>query len=119
MTPVQTHTGALTRPARHPLGSALGKQSSYCPSPLTRCTHPENPMPHLRRWYALILLPMLLVGSAARPAPAPGAKLTILLPLGRSAYQTNEWIDVSVLREAKDALQKGNLVLTLNGADGS
>ena len=32
-------------------------------------------------------------------APAPAAKLTILLPLGRNAYQTNEWIDVSIVRD--------------------
>ena len=32
----------------------------------------------------------------AFPAALPAAELQILLPLGRTAYQTNEWIDVSV-----------------------
>src|SRR5688572_12438694 len=77
-------------------------------------------MRHLRRWHALLILPALLVAlSAARPAQAPGARLTILLPLGRTAYQTNEWIDVSVAREANGALPQSDLVLTLSGADGS
>lgn len=49
-------------------------------------------------------------------AGAADAKPNLLLPLGRTAYQTNEWIDFSVSR---DAPVKGDLVLTLSGADGS
>src|ERR1051326_4054479 len=60
---------------------------------------------------------LLLSGWLLAAAPAPPGKLTILLPLGRTAYQTNEWIDVSVVREGK--LDKGDLLLTLSSADGS
>jgi hypothetical protein len=51
--------------------------------------------------------------------PVSAAKLTITQPLGRSAYQTNEWIDLSVVRSEKGALKKGDLELTVSGADGS
>lgn len=47
-------------------------------------------------------------------------KVQILLPLGRTAYQTNEWIDVSVVRSSADAaLPAENLSLNLASADGS
>src|SRR5262249_47676288 len=53
-------------------------------------------------------------------APAAGAaELKVLLPLGRTAYQTNEWIDVSVVRSAPQALARSDLKLTLAGRDGS
>src|SRR5438477_2394486 len=51
--------------------------------------------------------------------PVSAAKLTITQPLGRSAYQTNEWIDLSVVRSEKGSLKKGDLTLTVSGADGS
>jgi hypothetical protein len=51
--------------------------------------------------------------------PATAAELKILLPLGRTAYQTNEWIDISIVRSAADGLRHGQLELTLTGADGS
>src|SRR5262249_12871093 len=51
--------------------------------------------------------------------PAPAAEVKLLLPLGRTAYQTNEWIDLSVVRRAEAALAKGDLKLTLTGTDGS
>jgi hypothetical protein len=50
---------------------------------------------------------------------APAAELKLLLPLGRTAYQTNEWIDVSVLRQATQPLSGGDLTLHAAGADGS
>jgi len=55
----------------------------------------------------------------ALPAAAHAAKAEILLPLGRTVYQTNEWIDVSVVRSDAQALKSGDLVLTFTGADGS
>src|SRR5437879_4143629 len=61
----------------------------------------------------IALLPALLA------APVGSAQIKILLPLGRVAYQTNEWIDVSVVRTRADGLSKGQLVLTLTGANGS
>src|SRR5579871_2017970 len=50
---------------------------------------------------------------------AGAADIKFLLPLGRSAYQTNEWIDVSVVRSSPQPLPAAPLVLTLTGADGS
>jgi hypothetical protein len=49
----------------------------------------------------------------------PAAEVKLLLPLGRTAYQTNEWIDVSVVRSGREALKKSNLKLTLTGKDAS
>lgn len=43
----------------------------------------------------------------------------ILLPQVRTAFQTNETIDISVFRSADKPLAAGELVLTLNGQDGS
>lgn len=56
---------------------------------------------------------------AFSPGSAAAAELKILLPLGRVAYQTNEWIDVSVVRGSSDNLKSGQLALVLTGADGS
>lgn len=59
---------------------------------------------------ALSLLSLSLL-PISRPAwPAEG----ILLPLNRTAYQTNEWIDISVVRTGF-----GPLTLTLSGNDGN
>ena len=53
------------------------------------------------------------------PVVSGAPRAEILLPLGRTAYQTNEWIDVSVLRAAPEALPAGTLALNLAGNDGS
>jgi hypothetical protein len=50
---------------------------------------------------------------------AGGGKIDLLLPQSRTAFQTNEWIDVSVVRNGTEALPKSDLTLTLTGADGS
>src|SRR5438067_13463954 len=52
-------------------------------------------------------------GNMARAAPE------ILLPQARSAFQTNEWIDVSIARSGDQPLTAGDLVLTLAGEGGS
>ena len=52
-------------------------------------------------------------------APVHAADLKILLPLQRKVYQTNERIDLSVVRSAKEALPAGDLQLNLEGQDGS
>jgi hypothetical protein len=57
----------------------------------------------------------LLVPAAALPA----AELQILLPLQRTAYQTNEQIDLSIVRQSAQALPAGDLVLKLSDAAGS
>jgi hypothetical protein len=60
---------------------------------------------------------LCLLGAA--PGAVRAAELKILLPLGRTAYQTNERIELAVLRTAKSALPAGDLVLTLQGEDAS
>ncbi len=62
---------------------------------------------------------LVVCALLAQPAAARAASAEILLPLGRNAYQTNETIDVSVVRADGPALKAGELVLTLDGADGS
>jgi hypothetical protein len=66
---------------------------------------------------ATLALLCLLAGTPVHPAPA--AEVKVLLPLGRAVYQTNEWIDVTVLRSAADGLKNGPLVLALAGPEGS
>jgi len=63
----------------------------------------------------------LATGAAilAGAAQAHAADLKLLLPLGRTAYQTNEAIDVALVRSSAEPLAAGNLVLSLTGADGS
>jgi hypothetical protein len=71
------------------------------------------------RGRALPALPFALVLTLAVPARLPAAELKLLLPLGRTAYQTNEWIDVSVVRQATQALSAGDLTIRARGEDGS
>lgn len=47
------------------------------------------------------------------------AELSILLPLGRTVYQTNELITISVVRSDTQQLNAGELNLRLNGPSGS
>ena len=54
----------------------------------------------IRSGRLLALMAVLL----ALTGPAAAAEIKILLPLGRTAYQTNEWIDVSVVRSSATAL---------------
>ncbi len=63
----------------------------------------------------LLLLPLLL----GCMLPVGAAKLAVLLPLNRVAYQTNEQIDLAIVRSDTRALAAGNLLLTLTGDDGS
>jgi hypothetical protein len=62
-------------------------------------------------------LAALVVLGGARTVHA--AQVRLLLPLGRTAYQTNETIDVSVVRSDASALRAGTLALTVTGVDGS
>src|SRR4051812_37005437 len=68
---------------------------------------------------ALALGLTLLFFTRPSAGAAAGAKLELLLPLGRTAYQTNEWIDISVVRSGAEALPRATLTLTLAGTDGS
>jgi hypothetical protein len=67
----------------------------------------------------LAILAAAVSGAFFSEKIAVGANLSILLPLHRVAYQTNEWIDVSVVRGDSAALAAGNLTLTLTGDDAS
>ncbi len=62
---------------------------------------------------ALSAVVALVVGPAAA-----AAELILLLPQDRTAFQTNEWIDVSVVRSAPEKLAASDLKLTLTGKDG-
>lgn len=64
--------------------------------------------------FLLTGLLMLALAALSR-----AAELKIVLPQGRSAFQTNEWIDVTVLRSDTGALPGGTLNLTLAGKDAS
>ena len=47
------------------------------------------------------------------------AEIHLHLPLARTVYQDNEWIDISVLRSPTELRPSGELLLKLSGADGS
>ncbi|MGB2821286.1 MAG: PQQ-binding-like beta-propeller repeat protein [Phycisphaerae bacterium] len=67
----------------------------------------------------------IMIGCASLLALVPlagrarAATLDLQLPLGRSAYQTNEVIDLAILRSSSAALPAGELKLTVTGSDGS
>src|SRR5262245_44199262 len=61
---------------------------------------------------------LLLIAFLTLPALATAAELKIVLPLNRTAYQTNETIDIAVVRSDAAALQAGNLTLTATSKDG-
>ena len=64
---------------------------------------------------------LLIVGAVfllSRAVPAAG-KTDLTLPLGRSAYQTNEAVHLVVVRSAEKSLPAGPLVLAVAGDDGS
>ncbi len=80
-------------------------------------------IPPYQKAHPMKLLRPLVAALALAPLPAicPGraAELKLLLPLGRTAYQTNERIDVSVVRSSAGGLQAGPLQLLVDGEDGS
>ncbi|MGA2497957.1 MAG: hypothetical protein ABSH20_09460 [Tepidisphaeraceae bacterium] len=57
--------------------------------------------------------------ALAITAPLHAAELRLSLPLGRVAYQTNESIELAVVRSDKQPLPAGSLRLHLSGSDGS
>ncbi|HLX63835.1 MAG TPA: hypothetical protein VKX17_21365, partial [Planctomycetota bacterium] len=65
-------------------------------------------------------LAIFFLGLFAAGARAGDVELKILLPQNRTAFQTNEWIDISVVRKSAQAIPAGPLALTLSGVeDGS
>ena len=67
--------------------------------------------PTLRRIATVLVLASVLHAAAG--------EVKLLLPLGRTAYQTNEAIPLAVVRSAAVPLTPGTLELTLTGADGT
>jgi hypothetical protein len=66
-------------------------------------------------WFvALVFLTVECLCASDKTAP-----LEILLPLARTAYQTNETIDLAVVRQSPQALAPGDLTLLVTGGDGS
>jgi hypothetical protein len=62
-------------------------------------------------------LPWIVLGFAIAVPDAGGADVKLLLPLGRTAYQTNEVIDLAAVRAPSQPA--GELVLAVSGTDGS
>jgi hypothetical protein len=68
--------------------------------------------------FARIVLVAALYSLFAGTLPVSATDLKILQPLGRKAYQTNERIDLAVIRDGGGAaLAAGSVILTLQGAD--
>jgi hypothetical protein len=63
------------------------------------------------------IIGLVVVGFSITSGSVTAADLKILLPLRRTAYQTNERIDLAVVRGAAPA--PGDLTLKLQGNDGS
>lgn len=66
-------------------------------------------------WTAGLAAFVILAGAV----PARASQLQLLLPLGRTLYQTNEIIDVSAVRSDAQSLAAGSLVMSVTGVDGS
>jgi hypothetical protein len=64
-------------------------------------------------------LPALLLFLCLLASAGFAAQVQFLLPLNRTAYQTNEVINLSVVRSDTQALAAGTLALTVLGDDGS
>jgi hypothetical protein len=61
----------------------------------------------------------LATAASLTAAETPASKLALLFPLNRKAYQTNERIEVSVIRSGAAALPAEELTLRLTGEDQS
>ncbi len=62
---------------------------------------------------------LLLCLTLAAPVWSHAGGLQLVLPLGRTAYQDNEWIPITVVGRSTAPGAAGELALTLAGADGS
>jgi hypothetical protein len=67
----------------------------------------------------LVAVSCLTIHCIAFPTASAAAQMQIILPLERVAYQTNELIDLSIMRSSEQALPAGDLSLKVNGDDGS
>src|SRR5690348_7409546 len=64
-----------------------------------------------------VLTAAVLTGVALSASAAP--QVRTVMPLGRSTYQTNEQIDVDLVRSDATPLAASPVALTLTGGDGS
>lgn len=64
-------------------------------------------------------LATVAVLAVAAPAITHASDVQLLLPLGRTAYQTNEAIDLAVVRRDAAALPAAELAITVTGEAGS
>jgi len=74
-----------------------------------------NVISRLMRSLMMLTVPLVLLLLSMPCAQA----VSLLLPLGRTAYQTNEWIDLSVVRSRAANLPAGELQLVAVHEDGS
>ena len=65
----------------------------------------------------LVSLAAVAIATAYPTLAAPSVQ--IVLPLGRTVYQTNEIIDIAAVRSDAAALGAGNLMLAVTGTVGS
>jgi len=75
----------------------------------------KNTLRFNRRLLSVSCLVSTCMAAAASAAP----QMQILLPLERVAYQTNELIDLSIVRSSEQTLPAGDLSLTLSSDNGS
>lgn len=73
----------------------------------------------MRRVFGLCTLLALATAASLAAAEGPASKLTLHFPLTRKAYQTNERIEVSVVRSSSAAIPAEELTLRLLGEDQS
>jgi hypothetical protein len=73
----------------------------------------------MRQKQVLLLAGITLGAFLLTARPLAAATLKLSLPLGRTAYQTNEQIDLCVVRSGAEALGAADLSLALAAADGS
>jgi len=71
------------------------------------------------RYIAIPTLIWVIVLTLCCMLPTPALQVSIQLPLGRTAYQTNEQISIAVIRRDVQALPASLLTFTVTGEDAS
>src|SRR5438552_1344121 len=82
-----------------------------------RATVEGDKMKTSKQISGLVTVAAALLGSAGPLFAAP--QLTLGLPLGRTAYQTNETIEVTLVRTDKEGLPASDLEFNIKGQNGS
>jgi hypothetical protein len=73
----------------------------------------------MKRIQVFLLTGAILAGFLTAPQAFAATTLKLSLPLGRTAYQTNEQIDLAVVRSDTQSLPAADLALSMAAADGS